>query len=1500
MAIDKIKLRALAKDKDERLFAEGDMLDAKNITVSTEGESTNGIVKNVLGTVPGTASTTDDQIPSEDARVVGSVSDDANQKVYFFVWSTSAANHGIYEYDTSNNTYKAVLKSSVLAFPQYGFVKADLINGDFQKNETNQTIIYFTDGVNAPRKINATRALLGEFDSYNDVDIKHAISVVKSPSLSAPTVVLKTDSSRTTNNLYGSVLQFAVQYVYKDGERSALSPHSKVVFPRHMSMQGIVSNDADIAASYTKENLAEINTGWTSTPSSLFGYSEEVSKIRILGRNKNTNPFFIVDEFDPNSSLVKNGSTVYDKDTGIYKFFNDGLYLYESSAVTDKVFDDVPQKAKSQAITGGRLMYSSPTSGYPNDATKATISVTYGTTPSVTFATDVSANTLSHAEDEVSMTNSTGAIRIPISGLPSTVPANTTIDIAFDYKPHDFAHWGFYDVGGGSSNADNALQKLNFTLGGTDTDLFVGEATNGSLILGAMGSTNLSILVGAGQNGEGAMFHNLNPNGIDFKRFSISLTTTTELTRTQVATKLKTKIEAEVARYKYFHAGDTINWRLRSSAGANGAVTHVMSSKELEFDLSFSVAVSGTDQNLDLSPRCWNWSLPQETLYDGANSGFGVSNKKVKITTAAATSTNLSGSINSIEEFSYFTGQYAPKTNANGFPLTGVERGFSNYNNAGTDDGAKEFLLFATQSFNRRTFKAGSNHKFGVVYFDEFGRPGYVNELGEVYVKPFGDSARSGNNGPCTISVDFTGGSPPSWAKSYQIVYSDMGSWESFETFVVCGGFYKKVQVDDGTGSTNTGGTGGSPDHKVQDSKIYLSLNGLTKLQNEKGVLKDYVFTPGDKLRIINYRDTTSSTSETYHATADADIFDVVGIETLTENIDSEIDETTSGAQTNRKGRFLVVSPPQGQDVTNFVPGTAANKFNNECLVEVLTPRKSPATEIFYEIGESRPVLGVRALTNTSFIDGSITPDNVADLHNDGEPIELTEGSVYYGARSVVTPNIYGSDTFFSTVNIEDLEFDARGMESMDASDFIESRAWSKGRAHVKYEGAATMNFPNRIVYSEEFNDPLDGITFSSFNPGSSSFKDLPRSFGSINYINEYNQNLVALQENKMSLIPVNRNVIEYADGSSAITANKSVLGTHKEANGDFGVGDDQSSVFARDGMVFFADKSRQKILVASGASMLPISDIEMSSFFEDEFDAVAAAAGNGGRVVTGYDPSNNVFYVTIEPKKNGDTVTYAGVTAGYSLSDKRWISKYSFLPSNYASIDNKMLSGFKYDASSVHYLFNAHTNATRNTFYGTAYPSTVKVVSKISPSQPKVFNAISYEASAGTWTVADEGINTNLNQNSKGAVAFTEKEGAYYAQFPKAKSDKYVYIGQGASNDGATITLSGMSRLNRLGVDAVGLSVFWESGGSYNVISSSNAINSYSQADGTITIVTAPGSQDFVNKGIYVKIETDEDSMRGHWAEIELTNSSTSAHELYCVNTHITPSKLHHPLGQQ
>ena len=200
----------------------------------------------------------------------------------------------------------------------------------------------------------------------------------------------------------------------------------------------------------------------------------------------------------------------------------------------------------------------------------------------------------------------------------------------------------------------------------------------------------------------------------------------------------------------------------------------------------------------------------------------------------------------------------------------------------------------------------------------------------------------------------------------------------------------------------------------------------------------------------------------------------------------------------------------------------------------------------------------------------------------------------------------------------------------MDASDFVPSRCWSKGRAHVKYDKAATVDYYNRITYSEEYGDDIGDITFSSFNPGSFSYKNMPKRYGAINYIGNVNQNLVSLQENKLSLVPVNRNVIEYADSTSNVTASKEVLGTHQEANGDFGIGSDPSSALIRDGIVFFVDRSRQKIIASGGTEMKVISDLDMSSFFEAQMDSLASIA-NGGRIVSGFDPQEKMYYVTFE-----------------------------------------------------------------------------------------------------------------------------------------------------------------------------------------------------------------------------------------------------------------------------
>jgi len=1517
MAIDKIKLRHLAKDKDVRLFQEGDMLDALNISVDADGESSGDLVKNVKSTLRGTAATDSDQLPNEDCRVVGSVSDDANGKVYFFVWSDSAWNHGIYQYDAALNTYKVVLKSSVLGFSEYGFVKADLINGEFQKDEVSQTIVYFTDGANPPRKINVDRAFATALGNYSNRELEEFLSVIKSPLLFPPTVSLATDTNRKRNNLYGSVYQFAVQYVYKDGESSALSPHSKVVYPRYMSLQGVVDSEIS-AADVNAENVALVNTKWRSLPPTLDEFRKEVSKIRILGRTLNSNPFFVVDEFNPNIDVVRNGTTLYSTSSGVYKFYNDGLYLYEQPNATDKVYDDVPQTAVGQTIAGNRLMYSNVKAGYPNVNVKANLTVAYAQEPSSLLITSQGdSDFLVHEQNILSnfYDPSNGALSFDFNGLfpnsATTIAAGLQINFNFEYLPTRFLQWGYY-AQSGPDDTDNPIYRLDWTRdNGEDITGYVGQAHNSQGIEDWNNPSHQSYNFGT-QTAVGAL--NFNPNfeevqeeSLSWQTLDIAFTTEEEMTKEEFMEKMALLVRDQLLSYSYdaltgqlddngyleYPVSPFIRWELRDSLGD---LAYTIQTKRLDFDVRFDVETAfGAMQ---LKPIAGNFFIPSSPIgtvlgmrlepeISVAIYGFGGYGNNVF-------DSNYEGFFNGMSLYNYFDAFDVREKN--GIPLTDVYDEWDYYTyDWDSDDqsisnqknGARIPSLSSLQAFSRRTFKSGCSHKFGIVYFDRHGRPGYVNDLGSVEVKPFGHSDRTfevnsqstDHQGPCTISVDMLS-SPPTWASTYQIVYSDMQTWEKFESFTVGGGFFKDIL---------TGASGSTPVYTTDNNKLYVSLNTLTEFQEDKGALKNYAYTPGDKLRIISYKDTVSG-APVY---ADNIEFDVVGYETVVTDLEIEANNANN-VDSNHIGKFLVVSPVGGQDVVNFVPNSSPNFWGHECLVEILTPRRTPPEEVFYEIGESRKILGPRELSNLS-----------NNTHNDGDPISLTEGSVYYGVRSVVVPSPL---TSWSTDTKESFVFGVRNIESMDASDYVPSRCWSKGRAHVKYDKAATVNYYNRITYSEEYGDDIGDITFSSFNPGAFSYKNMPKRYGAINYIGNVNQSLVSLQENKLSLVPVNRNVIEYADSTSNVTASKEVLGTHQEANGDFGIGSDPSSALIRDGVVFFVDRSRQKIIASGGAEMKVLSDLDMSSFFETQMDSLASIA-EGGRIVSGFDPQENMYYVTFE-----------GVgTTGYSLPRKKWISRYSFTPSNYASIDNSMISGFRKATvdPSVNYLFHKHSaGSSRNNFYGQGYASKVKVVSKISPSEVKVFNALSYEGSDDSWLI-DGSVTTDLGQESvaanTSATQFSKKEGAYYRSMPRVANggtSQYLLLGTIADYTANVVTVE--NKLSRIPLPPVGTQITIGSlggnpleteylDGIFNV-----TVTAYDLENNTVTLSGPFGNwqlhPQYGVKQIYLVLSAgaNGDSIRGHWAVIPLTNGQSTAKELYCINTHISKSKTHHVLGQE
>jgi len=1520
MAIDKIKLRGLAKDKDERLFVEGDYLDALNVINSGTGESTEAVLKNVKGTSAASPLTSADSIRSGDQRVIGSVGDPVRGYVYFFVWSTNANDHSIYRYKASTHTYELVLRSSVLNFQQSDFVHAELVNGEFERDERTQTIVYFTDNRNPPRKINVDRAIQDNITIfYSDDQVFEFLSVAKTPAVFPPTVTMDTDTDKETNNFTNKVFQFATQYVYKDGEESAISPHSTVVHPKYMALQGINSTSVD-QDSLREENRALIDTRYTSVQA-LFQYNRpEVVKMKVLGRIANTGSWFVIDEFDPSENLVKADphadgatATVYTAADGVYRFYNDGLYTYLGAEVTDRIYDDVPHKATTQTLVGNRLMYSSPTSGYENVVPSATFTVTYHSEPTVdTYLGDDIFNESDIFHDPALTNNygeDNGFVVLNSNALPSQLNANSTLTLTVSYKPKKFGIFGYYDPNPSEitdEKADLPLLKVNLLDDeGNELTYFCGEATDSQA---------------ATPDYEGHVECYIDPLAVQYATLTASVTVLEDTSKTDYMNLLLAQVRNQVLNYSFSGsingAVSYVEWPLRSSASGGGPLTASLRCKRFDFSLALEDsylsdqfgAASASGESITLQFKGGNFFIPQSELGQASNVA-GLSGQPGAPFTSIHTSAGggsgsfIEGEFVSVEP--YYFGLYEPNL-INGIDtnhpddITQLPRGGTGYlnqggydltnSNASNRNGAKDLLITSLPNSVRRTFKAGCVHDIGVVYFDRHGRPGFVNELGSVFVAPFGDnSARYDGvsdyyNGPADIVVTPTH-DPPDWATSYQFVYPGMGTFSKFETYTVGGGFTL-------AGSTT-------------DDNIYISLNTLINFREQKGAVKNYTYTPGDKLRIVSYKDDANGSTLLY--TSEERMFDIVGVEEFASspNFNPPDQQGAISDNSNFSGTFLKVqelAPTTGADDFD---GSNDNLFKNQCLVELLTPRSTVEDKVYYEIGSVHPI----------------------STH--GDAITLTEGDVHYRAASLLAP-VYDDSGLYTAVadggvpQLDDFvakdynkwEYTARNIESMDVSDYVASRVWSKGRAHLTNEKAATINYYNRISYSEETQDDLGEIKYSSFNPDSLSYKDLPKKYGAVNFIGNFNQSIIALQDNKMSIIPVNRGIIEYADGDSNISVNSQVMNQHREANADFGVGPlDICSVLIKDGRVFFADRSRQKIIMALGAEMKAISDLEMSSYFEGQFDGLANANQGPNRIISGYDPEEDMYYVTMEPRSydaenEQGSAPYSGTTVGFDIANGKWISRYSFLPTNYANIDNKFLS-CKHD-SARNNLFHKHSNTTTyNTFYGTNYASQLSVLSKISPSEVKVFNALSLEGSDNVWTLA--GADTNLGTVTGGAT-FTEKEGSFYADFPrstKAGSDQSYYINIGTltfvSGSTSPVYTSNLN-LSRLPLPlAKNINLLLPSPTGLvedvqiDAISGNQITFDFSASDPSLANADADGLQ------VYVGLDaaTNGDSIRGNWCQIDLTlpagvASSAAERELYCVNTHIAGSKLHHPKGQQ
>lgn len=495
--IEKITPRKLNTSKDARIQGAIEMYDAYNVsindftdasgdsalssdsgTISGSNTGDQGVIKpakgnkkltNSLTVTDAAASTT-----GKKRRIIGSVTDEVNGKIYCFLTSELGTEHGVYAID--GDDLVPVFTSGHFQFAgndHNGFIKADIV---YLKSGP---VIYFTDGENEPRKLHINEASsFSSIPTYDTTAAQRTVDFItacpKRP-MHRPSFVFDSDPDSATNFRGVQGFQFAYQCIYDTGEETALSPYSNVAVPPSYLNQGALSEPALQSDNVIKVTVPHTFNGVTN-------FTENISKIRLLVRVGGIGSFFEVEEKDYNK-------TAADALGGVkFSFYNDSIVTAIPQEDMDKIDEGVPKKAKTQAVVNDRLMYGNYTEGFDEkDSIDCSLSVFYndrqeeftdleisvkklilpvGYDYGVNFeynsdlssflGTDNSGNELVH--------NRRAAYQFDLSSLPSNIPANTEVRLKLSIRPDK--NFELYD----SKNSFHTFKNVGYTPGQDQLD----------------------------------------------------------------------------------------------------------------------------------------------------------------------------------------------------------------------------------------------------------------------------------------------------------------------------------------------------------------------------------------------------------------------------------------------------------------------------------------------------------------------------------------------------------------------------------------------------------------------------------------------------------------------------------------------------------------------------------------------------------------------------------------------------------------------------------------------------------------------------------------------------------------------------------------------------------------------------------------------------------------------------------------------------------------------
>lgn len=447
--INKVTPRKLNPSLDSRLRKKDEMLDALNVDIKSDSDGDSGdvgVLKPIKGSL-GIEFTESSQAVDNDTtrRVIGSVTDEKNDIIFYFLFSELAEEQGVYAYDPNNilsdtggGSVKTVYTSPLFNFPENGFVKADVVY------TTNHEVcnLYFTDNRNEPRRLDVKKAMGVTYTQ--DVDITDFITACPKTPIHPIEFEFVYDSDFQVSefrNIPG--FQFAYQCIYEGGEESAISTYSDIAVPPSYVQQGTINTPNLLAHNTCRLTIPKVVNNVTV-------YSNEIEKVRILGRIGNDGSWYTIDEVDTNGGAIT------------YDFRNDRVLTGVPDEDVQKQFTSLPRKAQAQTVIDNRLFYGNYVENFDEPEVDASMTLYYRERPTdfinlqleleevVLPTTDFTYNESGIVFDSSVTPNRRAGYKLNTDNLPDSVDDGTVLTVNLTVHPDQ--HIKIYDTEGGASH----------------------------------------------------------------------------------------------------------------------------------------------------------------------------------------------------------------------------------------------------------------------------------------------------------------------------------------------------------------------------------------------------------------------------------------------------------------------------------------------------------------------------------------------------------------------------------------------------------------------------------------------------------------------------------------------------------------------------------------------------------------------------------------------------------------------------------------------------------------------------------------------------------------------------------------------------------------------------------------------------------------------------------------------------------------------------------------